>query len=42
MNTDPGYVIGNTADLLSTRHLTHATSCRTIYEVSLVVGQIVP
>jgi hypothetical protein len=25
----PGYVIDNTADLQPTRHLTHATSCRT-------------
>ena len=25
----PGYVIDNTADLQSTRHLPHATSCRT-------------
>ena len=33
MNTRSGYVIDDTADLQSTRHLTQATSCRTIYEM---------
>ncbi len=33
INTRSGYVIDDTADLQSTRHLTQATSCRTIYEM---------
>ncbi len=36
MNTRSGYVIDDTADLQSTRHLTQATSCRTIYEMPFV------
>ena len=38
----PGYVTDNTADLQPTRHLPHATSCRTIYEMPFVAGPIVP
>ena len=33
-NTCPGYVIDNTADLQLNAPLAHATSCRTIYEMS--------
>ncbi len=33
MNTRSGYVIDDTADLQSTRHLTQATSCRTTWQM---------
>ena len=39
-NTHPGYVINVTADLQSTRHSTHATSCRTTCEVPLSLGHL--
>jgi len=42
MNTRSGYVIDDTADLQSTRHLTQATSCRTIYEMPFEMVQIEP
>ncbi len=38
----PGYVIDNTADLQPTRHLPHATSCRTIYEMPFVAVEMIP
>jgi len=37
MNTRSGYVIDDTADLQSTRHLTQATSCRTIREMPFLL-----
>jgi len=40
MNTRSGYVIDDTADLQSTRHLTQATSCRTIYRMPFVRAEI--
>ena len=42
MNTRSGYVIDDTADLQSTRHLTQATSCRTICEMPFVVAEFDP
>ena len=42
MNTRSGYVIDDTADLQSTRHLTQATSCRTIYRMPFVALKSVP
>ena len=38
----PGYVIDNTADLQPTRHLPHATSCRTIREVPFMPVELNP
>lgn len=41
-NTCPSYVIDVTADLQLNAPLTHATSCRTIYEMPFVLVGFVP